>query len=283
MHSRRLGATLKRLRLAAQLDQEHAAEAVNCSTAKISRVESGTVSARVGDVRILLDLYGVEGDDERRRLERLARDSNKRGWWLDYQTNSRTQLGDYIALEADATYIRTWQSVFVPGLLQTTDYTMALTVDNPTVIAADAADEIVEVRQERSKVIQERCTRFAAVIWEPAVTSPMPSRKAHREQLAHIIKLSKQQNVSVQILPLSEWAAARVAPPFVTFSFGHESAPEAVASDTLSNTAILDDPEEMANYAHAFEALRSAALTQDQSRAFLRNLMSGIPKEDEKA
>ncbi|EFE74444.1 helix-turn-helix domain-containing protein [Streptomyces filamentosus NRRL 15998] len=204
------------------MDQEHAAEAVACSTAKISRIESGTVSARVGDVRMLLDLYEVEDVDERRLLEKLARDSNKRGWWMDFDAGQpvREILGDFLSLESDATYIRTWQPVLIPGFLQTPEYTRALTDAGPDVISEEAADMVVKVRQERRRVFEEAGARFAAVIWEPAITGPMPSPAVHRAQLAHLNRMAKQPNMTIQVLPHTEWAAARVSPAFVGLSYG---------------------------------------------------------------
>ncbi|MGX1853953.1 helix-turn-helix domain-containing protein [Streptomyces sp. NPDC055299] len=285
VHSRRLGATLKRLRLAARLDQEHAAEAVACSTAKISRIESGAVSVRVGDVRMLLDLYGIEDAEQRQRLERLARNSNKRGWWLNFQFQAPAidRLGDYLTLETDATYIRAWQPVFIPGLLQTPEYTKALTEANPEVISEEAADEIVKVRQERRRVFEDSGSRFAAVVWEPAITGPMPAPQVHRAQLAHLIKMAGQPNMTIQVLPHSEWAAARVAPAFVALSYAYEASPEVIVQDTMTNSVIIEDHEDMAGYVHAFEALRSAALTPDQSIAFVEKLMNGITVENEEA
>jgi transcriptional regulator with XRE-family HTH domain len=280
--SRRLGSALKRLRLAAQLEQEDAAAAVGCSPAKISRLEAGIVTARVGDVRVLLDLYGVRDDSDRHRLEQLARDSNKRDWWTGYPSPSKGVLGDLIALEADATYIRTWQTVFIPGLLQTPGYTRALVDAHPVPYsAADTADEMVKIRQERQRVIREGAAQFAAVIWEPAITSPMPSAEVHRDQLRHITQVAHQRNLSIQVLPSGEWAAARLSVPFVAYSFGRESAPDFVAVDTLSYAAILEDPEETAKHAYAFEALRSAALTVEQSIAFLHKTLDSIPEGDD--
>lgn len=281
MRSRRLGTALKRLRLAAQLDQDQAAEAVDCSTAKISRIESGIVSARVGDVRVLLDLYGVEDRDQRQLMEQLARDSNKRGWWVDYRTPLRTQLGDHISLETDATYIRTWQPVFVPGLLQTAAYTRALTDASPLVVDSDTAEEIIKVRQERRRKFEDSEARFAAVIWEPALTPPMPCLRSQREQLQHLISVAGQPNTTVQVLPLGAWAAARVSAPFTTFSFGHEWLPDAVAQDTLESTMILEDQKDVTAYMHAFDTLRSAALNPDQSLAFIRHTLQNTSTEDD--
>jgi hypothetical protein len=70
------------------------------------------------------------------------------------------------------------------------------------------------------------------------------------------------------------------APPFVAFSFGRDHAPEVVAADTLSNTMVIEKPEEVANYAHAFDALRSAALTPGDTMEFLEDAMSQLRTED---
>ncbi|MEU3205023.1 DUF5753 domain-containing protein [Streptomyces cyaneofuscatus] len=154
---------------------------------------------------------------------------------------------------------------------------------NPEVLSDEAADSIVKVRQERRRVFEESGARFAAVIWEPAIAGPMPSPTVHRDQLAHLIKMAKQPNMTIQVLPQSEWAAARVSPGVVALSYAHEASPEAIVQDTLVNSVILEDHEDMAGYVHAFDTLRSAALTPDGSIAFIRNTMDGITAENEES
>ncbi|MFE3940872.1 helix-turn-helix domain-containing protein [Streptomyces sp. NPDC059118] len=280
VRSRRLGAALRRYREAAKLDQQHAADHIVGSKAKISRIEAGQVSARPGDVRLLLELYGVEDATVYQQLEQLARASNKRGWWLNYEWAAKPEYADFITLESDATYIRTWQSLFLPGLLQTDDYLRVLLGAGLKVHTPEAIDEMVAIRQTRRKVIEEQGARFAAVIWEPALTAPMPSAKAHRDQLLHILNVAQRQNVSVQVLPATEWEAAHMASHFVMFNFGPEPAPEAVAFDSTTSTVIIEDLEEMATHAQIFEALRSAALTPAQSLAFLRERIASIPESE---
>ncbi|WP_405617246.1 helix-turn-helix domain-containing protein [Streptomyces sp. NBC_01508] len=281
MRSRRLGAALKRYREAAKLDQTHAAEHIAGSKAKISRIETGQVSARPGDVRLMLELYGVEDREVYLRLEQLARDSNKRGWWLNFPWASRAEgFADFVTLETDASYIRTWQPLFIPGLLQTDGYLKTLLSASLTAYSAEAVEEMVGIRQTRRRTIEEGGARFAAVIWEPALTAPMPSAKIYREQLSHICDVAQRQNVSIQVLPLTEWHAAHMSPHFVLFNFGPEPAPEAVAYDTTTSTVLLEDLAEMANHAQIFESLRSAALTPDQSLAFMRRTMNEIPESE---
>ncbi|GAA1911457.1 helix-turn-helix transcriptional regulator [Streptomyces sodiiphilus] len=278
--SRRLGSTLRQLRLSAGLDQEQAAQAVDCSTAKISRIESGTVKARLGDLRILLDLYEVADQDRRDRLERLARDSSKKGWWLDYDTSSLTHLGDVVSMEADATSIQTWQHAFLPGLLQTPAYTRALLAANPTPLSPEAADEVVQVRQARQAVLRENGTEFAAVIWEPAITTPMSSPHDRQDQLTHLLRTADQQTITVQVLPFSQWGAAMAAPPFIAYSFGRDHSPEVVATDTVSNTIMVEDSDEIANYDQAFSTLRSAALSPQETKRFITQQMDQLLQGD---
>jgi len=73
----------------------------------------------VVDLRLLLDRYGLDDREHRAYLERLARESNKRGWWQDYGDTIPPYYTDFIGLEADASYIKTWEPTIIPGLLQT--------------------------------------------------------------------------------------------------------------------------------------------------------------------
>ncbi|EPD95204.1 hypothetical protein HMPREF1486_01987 [Streptomyces sp. HPH0547] len=283
VRGRRLGAALRRFRLAAKLDQEHAAEALGCSTAKISRIESGANCARAPEVRYLLDLYEVHDPTTRYQLERLARSANKRGWWLNQPVPVPDKLGDYLALEADATFIRTWQTSLVPGLLQTAEYTRALVTAKPTRGDDSDVERIVAIRQERRKQFFDSGARLAAVIWEPALTSSMPSPKTHRAQLLDLLWLQQQPLVSLQVLPLSEWSAATSSPSFVMLSFDGEWAPSAVVQDTHEESVVLEDENLTTPYAHTFDTLRSAALTTEQTSSFIQKLVADLSQEDEPA
>lgn len=283
MRGRRLGAALRQYRLAARLDQEHAAEALGCSTAKISRIETGANSARVAEVRYLLDLYEVDDLSSRHQLERLARNATKRGWWLSQPVPVPDKLGDYLALESDATFIRTWQTTLVPGLLQTADYTRALATANPTQSDENGVERVVAIRQERRKQFLASGARLAAVVWEPALTARLPSSKTHRAQLLDLLWFHQQPLITLQVLPLNEWPAATSSPPFVMLSFDGEWAPSAIVQDTHEESVVLEDEHLTTPYGHAFDALRSAALTTEQTRGFIQKLLADIPEEEEPA
>lgn len=283
VRSRRLGAALRKYREAAKFDQQHGADHIVGSKAKISRIESGQVTARPGDVRLLLELYGVEDPEVYRQLEQLARDSNKRGWWVNYPWALEPEYADYVTLESDATYIRTWQPLYMPGLLQTDGYVKALLDGGLAANTAEDSELAIAARRERRKVIEDGGARYAAIVWEPVITAPMPSPAVHRDQLLHLIDVAQRRNVSFQVLPLSEWQAAHMASHFVMFSFGAEPAPEAVAFDSTTSTVFVEELDDMVRHAEAFEELRSAALTPKQTLSFLSDQLAKLPESENHA
>src|SRR2546425_108567 len=82
LRRRRLSAELKRLRVAAGIEVETAAEALGCSTDKIHWIErAGWTKPRWRDVRDLLDAYGVTDDAVRKELITLAKEGGQKDWW----------------------------------------------------------------------------------------------------------------------------------------------------------------------------------------------------------
>lgn len=265
VRSRRLGTALKRHREAAGLDQADGAEAILKSVSKISRLEGGQTSASALEVSTLLDRYGVNDAEERARLMEWARRSNERGWWIDYQELVRPGYADHITLENDATYIRSWGPIRIPGLLQTPDYTEAVITGGPKLIPPERVVELVKLRQERQRRIEEGGAHFAAIIWEPAVTALARERRARTGQLKHLLEVGQRQNVTIQLLPTAESLIAGMSGAFVAFSFGVEANVEAVTLENPANTNVVEAPEDLALYVDIFDRLRSAALSPDET------------------
>ncbi|MFF4750622.1 helix-turn-helix domain-containing protein [Streptomyces sp. NPDC002514] len=279
VRSRRLGTALKQYRQAAKFDQPQAAEVIASSQARISRLESGHFTARVIEVRLLLDAYGVTDPEVRSRLEELAKHSKKRGWWLEHAAHLRSDYVDHIALEDDATYIREWQPVMVPGLLQTPAYAEAAISDGPHSIDLERVAHLVKVRVGRQTKIEEGGTSYTAILGESAVRHPLVSVEVHREQLSTILEIGMRKNVTVQVLPFSAGVLTGCTSAFSSFSFDEEPTVEAVTMDNLRGTSVLEGTEDLAAYANVFDLLRSSALAPDASAKLIQGILRSL-KED---
>ncbi|MBU6534161.1 helix-turn-helix domain-containing protein [Streptomyces mayonensis] len=273
VRSRRLGTALRQYRQAAKLDQPQAAEIIAASQARVSRVESGHVTARVIEVRLLLDAYGVNDPEVRTKLEDLAKHSKNRGWWLEHAAHVRPDYLDHIALEDDATYIREWQQVLVPGLLQTSAYTEAVILTSPTYMQPERVAQLLKVREARQAKIEEGGATYSAIIWEAVITHPLVSVDVHRQQLLAILEVAERKNVTVQVLPFSVGALATVTSAFSAFSFDSDPVVEAVALENLRGTSVLEAAEDLTAYANMYDLLRSSALAPDASAKLIRNIL----------
>src|SRR5690348_12757564 len=121
---RRIAAELKRLREERGLTLDHAARELGVARSTMSRIENAQVSVRPGDVRTLLELYGLEPDDVA-ALVQVARDARQRGWWQAYSDVLPGWFEVYVGLEQAASEISTFEVALAPGLLQTPDYARA--------------------------------------------------------------------------------------------------------------------------------------------------------------
>ena len=70
-------------------DSATCAEVIAAHQTRVSRIETGHVSARPLEIRALLDAYGVHDVEVRQKLEELARQSKRRGWWLEHAAHLR--------------------------------------------------------------------------------------------------------------------------------------------------------------------------------------------------
>ncbi|MFJ9696502.1 helix-turn-helix domain-containing protein [Kitasatospora sp. NPDC101183] len=266
VRGRRLGSELRRLRDSAGKTTEDAAKALECSRAKISRIETGASGIRRLDLGILLNLYGVTAREDREVLEVLARDSKKRGWWHDYGDTVPPAYADFLGLEGDARYIRTWQSMVVPGLLQTEQYARSILGANPAAVRPERIEQLVEIRMERKEVLSKPDpARFSAIIWEPALRCPVGGRDVQRAQLQHLAEVAQLPNVTLQVVPLAVGATAGACGAFVMFGFTDSPNPGAVFLETLTSSHYMEQQAELDGYGLVFEYLRSSALSPESS------------------
>jgi len=265
---RRLAAELRTYRDRVGLTIEEVAQRLEWSTAKISRIENARVSVLPRDVKFLLGVYGVEENGEDwEALLALARESRQKGWWYAYGDAIPEGFETYVCLEADATTLRTYESEYVPGLLQTEDYASA--VMRATMLTA--SDEEIERHVAVRMVRQERLTGSGApeiwvVVNEAVVRRVVSGELVMRAQLSRLVEASKQPNITLQVLPFSVGAHAGMDGAFMILGFPAPTDPDVTYVHYYTGTPYLEKPEDLARYTLMFDHLRAAALPVGQSR-----------------
>lgn len=269
-----LGSQLRRLRESRGITREAAGYSIRASESKISRMELGRVSFKARDVEDLLTLYGVTDEAERESLLNLAREANVAGWWHSYGDVLPGWFQTYIGLEGAASLIRIYEVQFVHGLLQTEAYAHAVVSRGMPNCAGAEVDRRVALCLERQKVlVSERAPRFHAVLDEAALRRPYGERDVMRGQLKHLIEISEQPNVTLQVMPFSYGGHAGESGAFTMLRFPESDLSDLVYLEQLTSALYLDKPEEVALYERAMERLQEESPGPEESRDLLRGLL----------
>jgi transcriptional regulator with XRE-family HTH domain len=268
---RRLGAELRRLREEADLTIERVAKALECSDSKISRIETGQVSASPRDVRDMLALYGV-GSEQREALVQIAREARQLGWWHTY--GDVPVVPAYIALEEAAASIETYEALLVPSLFQDVGYARAVVRAVRPDLAPEEVERRVALRMARQEALRGRADPPAlrVVLDEAVLRRPVGGREVMRQQLRQLGRAAALPNVTLQVLPFPRGEHAGMDGAFTILSFPGQAEPDVVVLDSTTSDLYLEGKEELRRYRRVFELLRAAALTPEESRAFLAAL-----------
>ncbi|MGW4891265.1 DUF5753 domain-containing protein [Kitasatospora sp. NPDC004240] len=273
VRQRRLARTLKELRVAAKLTIAHSARHLACAESKISRIEAAQSGVRLVDLRLLLDLYGVTDTATRAQLEDLAREGRTRGWWDRYSDTLSPLYADYISLEADAADMYSIQTLVVPGILQTKDYTRAVVRAQIEDATSEQVETLTAVRQERRAVLsREMPLRVWAVLSESALRHQIGGVDVMQEQLRFLVEAAEQPNINIQVLPEASDVHAALFGPMTILSFPDSTETDVVYVDSLLSTLYMEEPDEVRKYAALFRRALAESLPRTESATLIERI-----------
>jgi transcriptional regulator with XRE-family HTH domain len=149
---RRLATELRTLRKDSGLTREEVVERTGINVATLYRIEHARVRPQTRTLRTLLDLYGVT-PEQQSDLIALLRDARQRGWLHAFQSELPEHYTTYIGFEGEAHSVWNYESLFVPGLLQTEDYARPVIRGGLPTASRDEVERRVEARMERQAVL----------------------------------------------------------------------------------------------------------------------------------
>jgi transcriptional regulator with XRE-family HTH domain len=270
-----LGTQLRRLREARGITAQEAARAIRGSESKISRIELGRTSVREVDIVDLLTLYGIADPGEREELFTLANQANQPGWWHQYQDVLPSWFQAYVGLEESAESIRSYDSQFIPGLLQTEEYAAAVLALGD--FSLEETERLVVLRKERQRRLASGGLRLWAIVDEVALFRPVGSPEVLRAQLEHISEVCDQPGFALQVVPDS--AGAFAAPgSFSILRFAVPDLPDVVYIEQLTSAMYLDKPVDVGRYAAAMDKLSAISAPPQQTKEIIRARLEDMEK-----
>jgi transcriptional regulator with XRE-family HTH domain len=269
LRRRELASRLRDLRKQAGLTVEDVAHELLCSPPKISRIETGTRSASLRDVRDLCRLYGVS-DAEQARLMTIAREAKQQGWWAKFDDLSIETL---IGLEIEAKRISSYEAAIVPWAFQTEPYARAVIKGILPRIDDRILDERVTARMTRQELLRSPEPPYLwFLIDESALRRAVGGGRVMRDQLSKILEVAATPNVTMQVVPFEAGAQPGLDNTFTLLEFDSSAQSPVVFIENLAGNLFLERDTEIQRYREILEHLRACALSPANSIKFIEEI-----------
>ena len=270
-----LGKEIEHMITTAGKTQEEAAGLIETSQSRVNGLIDGRGSISVGDLERLANKLGFTDPGYQEALLELRRENCKRGFWsTGYRRAYREEIRLLIDLEQHADRIRSVAVEIMPGLVQCEPYVRALYADAPDENGLNL-DDLVEARIARQDIFgKSDPPNVHFVLSESCLRRAWGNAAVMREQINHLIKLSNQQSVMIQVMPFDAPPGRRspIGDRFVLIrvpSPGVAGPLELAYAERVGEIRYVDDKNALMAHDIAWTRLSTAALSFEDSRRFM--------------
>ncbi len=229
-------------------------------------------------LRSVLNAFEFD-DEEQRELVELREAAKRRGWWAPYSALFSESTLRLYGLEHGAQSIRTYESLLIPGLLQTEDYARALMTSEITTIRQVEVDQRVEVRLRRQqRLAGDDPLHLTAIISQAALLQQTGGQRVLRDQLAHLARVIEERPevVQVRVIPFTATGCGAFgASTFHLIDFASPRLPTLAWQETVTAGGIIDDE----SYVRDFSLTYAEALGRTLDEQGSLDLINQCAKE----
>ncbi len=238
---RRLAAELRRLRKVADLTREDVSDRTGINNATLYRIETARARPQMRTLTSLLNLYEVD-QEQREYLTGLCREATTQGWLRPYHSELPEEYTAYISFEDEAQTARNYESLFMPGLLQTEDYARAVIRGVLPSATDDEVEDRVRARMERQGVLTN----------------------------------VKAPNVTLQVISVEAGAHPGMPGQFIVLDFADAVDTDLIYIDSMAGDLFLESDADIARYRAVFDHLVAVALSPNDSAALVAEIASKL-------
>lgn len=236
------------------------------SRPKLSRIENREQGVKPREVELLLDVYRVADAGLRMWLLELASTAHERGGWVvDIRKNLPDDFHEFLKWEVALVASRQFETLLVPGLLQTSEYARALISGVNPGLAEDEIERRVSARITRQQILTRKSPPHLHFILDAGLLErPVGSRLAMRNQLRRLAEAADAPNVTIQVLPKSAGASPALEGPFSILTLP-DPIPDVGYAEGPGRAVYIEDRDDVRAYTLRFGILTDQALPQADS------------------
>lgn len=258
------GDEVRRYRLTAGLTQKELAGQMDCTSAAVGRIENAQqMPSRV---------FAQQAD----RL--LATDGALVKLWPSLIASAYPDwFWQIIELEQQACFIQEYETVAIPGLLQTEAYARAIFTAAHPVAPKLQIEQFVAARIDRQRILARRePPQIVITLDEGVLRRCIGGSSTMSEQLGHLLRSADLPKVHLQVIPFSVREHPGGMTPFRLMGFREGS--DILYGETFIGGQTTNDANQLQQHKLAFNLIQSKALPGDESRVLIRDLKEEIDR-----
>ena len=179
-------------------------------------------------------------------------------------------LGKWLTVEGGSTTLLSFESLVIPGLMQTEDYARTvLRLSKET--SLDLEEQVRERLNRQCVLAKEDPPLYHAILDEAVLRRPVGSSKIMYDQLTQVLELAKRDTIIVQVIPFRAGAHAGFAGPMVIAGF---DGAEVAYVDNALRGDVVEKADDIASIRRLWQKLSAKALSEDESEEMIKEVAS---------
>jgi len=259
------GAALREERERQGLTQEQLAARTGHSSSHISAVETARKKPTLQVARLVDKALGT-GD----KFERKWHKMNDAGLLEGF--------AQYVSHESTAAEIRLYEVGVIPGLLQTPEYTRAVTyaaIARGAITSEQAEERIALIEERQASLLRLPLPQIFVVLDESCLRRPVGEPEVMKGQLDRLLEFAEQPNTVLQIAPFTMGERRPLSLPLYVLTMPDRSL--MTYAESAHRGQLERDITFVAPLLTSYYQLQADALSPAESVAMIRKLRKELP------
>ncbi|MFJ5558747.1 helix-turn-helix domain-containing protein [Streptomyces sp. NPDC093250] len=260
----RFGREVRRYRLIVGLTRAEFADSVDCTETTAGGIENAQQMPSYDFAQRADRLLGADG-----ALVKL--------WPLLIRSAYPDWFWHVIELEQRAGFIQEFESVAIPGLLQTEAYARAIFTAAHPVATKLQIEQFVAARIDRQRILtRAEPPQVMVTLDEGVLRRCIGGSRVMSEQLGHLLERADLPKVHLQVIPFHVRQHPGGMTPFRLMGFREGT--DVLYGETFIGGQTTVDPAQIQQHKLAFNLIQSEALSRDESRALIRDMKEELDR-----
>ncbi|WP_046468872.1 helix-turn-helix domain-containing protein [Allosalinactinospora lopnorensis] len=256
------GSEVRRYRLAAGLSQERLGKLTHYTAGMVGHIENAK--------RIPSPDFAEQADQVLHANGALAK-----LWPLLTDSARPNWFRPMLELEQSAVVIHEFETITIPGPLQTEGYARALFACTHPTVSDEEIGELIEAHTYRQRLLTKRTpSHLVFTLDEGVIRRRIGGNSVMAEQLRHLVAVAELPNVHLQVIPFSTQEHPGGLRPFRIMGFGEGA--DVLYSEAFVNGHMTSDSEQLRRHRLAFDLILAKSLSQDDSRMLIQRVQQEI-------